>query len=312
MVVQFQKAVKAKRKLRLLIAGPSGSGKTYGALTLAEEFAKRRGSRIAFIDTEHGKSTLYSDRFDYDILEMAEPFTPERYLEAMKGAVDAGYKVVVVDSLSHEWIGTGGLLDIQSNLGGRFQDWKSITPRHRKFLESLISLDADLIATGRSKTDYTMGEDGRGKLEVKKVGTKLEQREGMEFEFDIVFKANMQHISEIETDHTNLFPNFAERLSKETAERILDWLEAGVDQTDAIEELKSEVIRKIADLDGSEFEFNLEKKSKVMKEKNLSQLQKYLNYVESQIEKLETKGNMERKKNLEPADPSGETKEGDK
>lgn len=224
----FQKAVKTKRKLRLLITGPSGSVKTMGALILAKQFAKRYDSRIAFIDTEHGKSTLYSGNFDYDILEMAEPFTPERYIESMQAAVKAGYKVIVVDSLSHEWIGTGGLLETHANMGGKFQDWKPLTPRHRKFLDALISIDAHLICTGRSKTEYAMEATGNGKTSITKMGTKLEQRDGMEFEFDIVFKGNMQHIVEIDTDHTGIFDNFAEKLTEKTADKLIAWLDEGV------------------------------------------------------------------------------------
>lgn len=225
----FQKAVKTKRKLRLLITGPSGSVKTMGALILAKQFAKRYDSRIAFIDTEHGKSTLYSGNFDYDILEMAEPFTPERYIESMQAAFKAGYKVIVVDSLSHEWIGTGGLLETHANMGGKFQDWKPLTPRHRKFLDALISIDAHLICTGRSKTEYAMEATGNGKTSITKMGTKLEQRDGMEFEFDIVFKGNMQHIVEIDTDHTGIFDNFAEKLTEKTADKLIAWLDEGVE-----------------------------------------------------------------------------------
>ena len=225
----FQKAVKTKRKLRLLITGPSGSVKTMGALILAKQFAKRYDSRIAFIDTEHGKSTLYSSMFDYDILEMSEPFTPEKYIENMVAAVNGGYKVIVVDSLSHEWIGTGGLLETHANMGGKFQDWKPLTPRHRKFLDALISVDAHLICTGRSKTEYAMDSSGNGKITITKMGTKVEQREGLEFEFDTVFKGNMQHIVEVDTDHTGLFDGFAEKLTEKTADKLIAWLDEGID-----------------------------------------------------------------------------------
>lgn len=234
----FQKAVKTKRKLRLLITGPSGSVKTMGALILAKQFAKRYDSRIAFIDTEHGKSTLYSSMFDYDILEMAEPFTPEKYIENMMAAVKAGYKVIVVDSLSHEWIGTGGLLETHANMGGKFQDWKPLTPRHRKFLDALISIDAHLICTGRSKTEYAMEATGNGKTSITKMGTKLEQRDGMEFEFDIVFKGNMQHIVEIDTDHTGIFDNFAEKLTEKTADKLIAWLDEGIEVTNKQDDVK--------------------------------------------------------------------------
>ena len=102
----FQKAVKQEAKLRLAIAGPAGSGKTYTGLSIAQSLAN--GGKIAVLDTEHGSASKYADLFDFDVMEMDPPFHPDRFAAAIREAQGAGYKVIVLDSLSHAWNGTGG------------------------------------------------------------------------------------------------------------------------------------------------------------------------------------------------------------
>ncbi len=103
----FKKATKAQAKARLLFSGASGSGKTTAALTVASQL----GKRIAFIDTEAGSASLYADRFDFDVLELSPPYAPERFTEAIEAAEQAGYEVIVIDSITHEWSGPGGCQD---------------------------------------------------------------------------------------------------------------------------------------------------------------------------------------------------------
>jgi KaiC/GvpD/RAD55 family RecA-like ATPase len=107
MVTQFQKATKKQSHLRMAIDGSSGAGKTYTALVAATEIAKSRKGRIAVIDTERGSASLYSDIFDFDVLELTD-FSPRNYVEAIHAAEGAGYPVIVIDSLSHAWEGEGG------------------------------------------------------------------------------------------------------------------------------------------------------------------------------------------------------------
>ena len=101
----FKKAVKHESKLRLAIAGPSGSGKTFTSLAIGTSLG-----RVAVVDTESGSASKYADLFDFDVMEIDAPFHPNKYIEAIKGAVQAGYDVVILDTLSHAWFAEGGVL----------------------------------------------------------------------------------------------------------------------------------------------------------------------------------------------------------
>ena len=129
----FKKAVKSRSKLRLALIGPSGSGKTYSALAIAAGL----GSNIAVIDTEHGSASKYADLFNFDVLELGS-YSPEKYVEALKAAAAAGYDVVVIDSLSHAWMGKDGALEMvdraaaRSKSGNSFGAWREVTPQHNE------------------------------------------------------------------------------------------------------------------------------------------------------------------------------------
>ena len=185
----FKKAVKHEAKLRMAIAGPSGSGKTYTALRVGTALAN--GGKVAFLDTEHGSASKYADIFSFDVMELAAPFHPRRFVEAIKAAEQAGYTVLVLDSLSHAWNGAGGLLDIVDQIAKRtktantFAAWKDATPIQNSLVEGLLSADLHVIATMRSKQDYVMDSDNQGRTKVRKVGMAPIQRDGFEYEFDV-------------------------------------------------------------------------------------------------------------------------------
>mgnify|MGYP003631137990 CR=1 FL=1 len=220
----FNKATKQQSKLRLLLEGTAGSGKTYSALIAATAM----GKKIAVIDTEKGSASLYSDRFDFDVCEILPPYTPESYIEAIKGAEQAGYDVLVIDSITHEWSGEGGCLDIQSKLGGKYQDWAKVTPRHDKFKEAILQSTCHVVATARTKTDYAMVES-KGKMKVEKLGTKTEQREGLDFEFTTVLRINQNHMFESSKDRTGLFDGKEAVFTEAHGKMLIDWLDDGVD-----------------------------------------------------------------------------------
>lgn len=184
----FHKAVKSESKLRLAIYGPSGSGKTYTSLRLASAL----GKRVAVIDTERGSASKYADLFQFDVANLAAPYHPDRFLEALRAAEAAGYDVAVIDSLSHAWNGPGGLLEIvdeearKSKSGNTFQAWSKGTPLQNKLIDGLISCRMHLVATMRSKTEYVVEQNERGRSAPRKVGTAPIQRDGMEYEFDVV------------------------------------------------------------------------------------------------------------------------------
>ena len=215
----FKKATKAQAKARLLFSGASGSGKTTAALTVAAQL----GKRIAFIDTEAGSASLYADRFDFDVLELSPPYSPERFIEAIEAAEGAGYDVVVIDSITHEWSGPGGCLDIKTKLGDRFQDWAKVTPRHDRFIQSMMRSKCHVIATVRAKQGYSMDERGK----VQKSGMDPQQRDGIDFEFTVCWNINAQHMAEAQKDRTRLFDGKPEVITAETGKRLAEWLNAG-------------------------------------------------------------------------------------
>lgn len=191
----FKKAVKSAGHLRMALAGPPGSGKTYSALAIATNLAGQSGS-VAVIDTERGSASKYSDLFAFDVLEL-DTFHPERYIEAISAAAQAGYTVLVIDSLSHAWSGPGGLLEIVENArkrdhsGNSFTAWKDATPLHNRLIDTLTRAPLHVIATMRSKTEYVLETNKHGRTVPRKVGTAPIQRDGVEYEFDIF--GEMQH-----------------------------------------------------------------------------------------------------------------------
>jgi nicotinamide riboside kinase len=227
--MQFQKAVRKKAKLRLQLTGPSGSGKTWGALTIA----KSLGGKVAVIDTERGSASLYSHLLDFDTLELSPPFSPERYIAAIKAAEEAGYDVLVIDSATHEWSGSGGCLQINEQLaaskfrGNTWSAWSETTPRHQAFIDAMLHSDMHIIVTGRSKTETAQVEDGNRK-KVVKLGMKTEQRDGFEYEFTVVLDIiHDGHYATPSKDRTGIFSGDPQPITEETGAKLLAWLENG-------------------------------------------------------------------------------------
>jgi hypothetical protein len=225
--MQFTKAMRRKAKLRLALSGPAGSGKSWGALAIA----KGLGGRIAVIDTERGSASLYSDMVEFDTLELNPPFTPERFVEAIRAAEKAGFDIIVIDSMSHEWNGSGGCLEINDTAaqarfkGNTWAAWNVTTPRHRAFVDAILQSPCHVIATLRSKTETVQGDDKR----VKKLGMKSEQRDGTDYEFTVVLDIEHEHhVAVASKDRTNLFRD-PHKITEETGRRLLDWLNSGVD-----------------------------------------------------------------------------------
>lgn len=211
----FTKATKNTARFRGLLEGASGSGKTTAALTLANALG-----RTAVIDTERGSASLYSDRFDFDVLNLDPPYSPQRYIEAIEAAGAAGYDSLVIDSITHEWTGVGGCLDLQRQLGGRFQDWNKVSPLHQRFIDAMLSSPCHVLATCRTKQAYSMDEKGK----VTKSGTDPQQRDGMDFEFTVVWRLTPAHLAVAEKDRTRIFDCNDQVIDGSTAEKLKAWL----------------------------------------------------------------------------------------
>lgn len=229
----FSKAVRKQAKLRLALTGPSGSGKTWGAL----QIAKGLGGKVAVIDTEKGSASLYSDICDFDVLDLMPPYSPERYIEAIRAAEKAGYDVIVIDSTTHEWSGTGGCLELNEKTaqakfrGNTWSAWNETTPRHRAFIDAMLQSSAHIIATGRSKTETAQTEEG-GRKKVVKLGMKTEQRDGFEYEFTVVLDITHDgHYAVASKDRTRLFAGDPKPISEATGAALRLWLENGAPAT---------------------------------------------------------------------------------
>jgi hypothetical protein len=230
----FTKATKKQAKLRLALIGVAGSGKTYTALSIA----KNLGSRIAVIDTERGSASKYSDVFAFDVLEL-DSFSPERYVEGIAEAGKAGYEVLVIDSLSHAWAGNGGILEFVDNTKAadrsvnNFSVWRKATPLHNKLVDSLLAAPLHLIVTMRAKTEYAQEKDERtGKTSVRKVGLQPVQRDGLEYEFDVVADLDPDNNFIVtKTRCSALAGKVFSRAGSEVAEVLTGWLSDGTAPT---------------------------------------------------------------------------------
>lgn len=224
----FKKAQRSLSRLRLALQGASGSGKTYGALLMA----KGLGGKIAVIDTERGSASLYADLEGmppFDVLNLDEPFTPEVYIEAIKAAEEAGYDVLIIDSMTHEWSGCGGCLELVDQIakarfrGNTWSAWSEVTPRHRKFVDAMLQSKCHIIATMRSKTETVQTENEKGRKTVQKLGMKAEQRDGMDYEFTVVFDINQDHIANASKDRTAMFSDPV-KIDENVGKKISAWL----------------------------------------------------------------------------------------
>jgi hypothetical protein len=220
--MQLKQSKRQNVKLRLGISGASGFGKTYSALQLAYGMTQD-WSKIAVVDSESSAS-LYSSLGNFNVLDLKAPYSPARYIQAIEVCEKANIEVIIIDSITHEWNGAGGCLDIQAKLGGRFQDWAKVTPLHQQFIDKILQSTCHIITTTRRKVDYSLDVVGN-RTQVVKHGTKEITREGFEYELTVNFELiNDQHLAKTSKDRTGLFMNKPEFIiTSKTGERLLKW-----------------------------------------------------------------------------------------
>jgi len=243
----LRKATRQKAKIRLGLSAPAGGGKTLSALLIASGMTS--WDKIALIDTENGSGDLYSHLGEYNVLSLDAPYTPERYVEAIQQCEKAGMEVIIIDSITHEWDGKGGILEIHSSMtGNSFTNWASITPRHQKFINAILSSPCHIITTVRRKQDYEMTKDGNGKIKVEKVGLKEITREGFEYELTVNLELDIKHNAKSSKDRTGLFmdqPEFVPSVA--TGRMILDWCNSGSEPIDNRPLMTDDAMIKILD-----------------------------------------------------------------
>jgi hypothetical protein len=225
----FKKATKAAAKLRLGLVGPAGSGKTMTALRVGHGL----GGRVAVIDTERGSASLYSGEhgLDFDVLEL-ESYEAEKFIQAIAQAEQAGYDVLIIDSLSHAWAGKGGILEFVDNAakrsgGGSFSGWRDATPRHNQLVDAILGAKLHIICTLRSKVEHVI-EQVNGRTQVRKVGLQPVQRDGLEYEFTVVGDVTQDHELIItKTRAAWLKDKIIREAGEELGQQLAAWLSDG-------------------------------------------------------------------------------------
>jgi hypothetical protein len=244
--MEIRTAKRTRAQLRIGLQGPSGSGKTYSSLLLAFGITGD-WSRVTIIDTENNSADLYAHLGSYNVLPLAPPFTPERYIEAiekveksidvasvaptgMQHATNVGSSAIIIDSLSHEWEGTGGILDIHNNMvGNSFTNWGKLTPRHNAFINKILQSQSHVICNIRAKQDYVLSEKN-GKMVPEKVGMKGITREGTDYEMTLVLELDMKNNAVSTKDRTGLFTGKPEfRINTLIGKKLLEWANKDVD-----------------------------------------------------------------------------------
>lgn len=246
--MEYREATKKRQKMRLALSGPSGCGKTYTALIAATVLAGD-GGRVAVLDTEHGSASLYSDKFKFDVLDLAEPFHPDRYIEAIRAAESAGYQVVIIDSLSHAWKGPGGILDLHDQAkkkpkygGNSYAAWGEVTPIQNRMIEAIIGSRIHVIATMRSKMDYAQEKDEKsGRKTIRKLGLAPIQRDDTEYEFTIWGEMTIENDLMIsKSRYDAISGKMFSKPGPELFGQILGWLQDGEPATEAEAVLQEE------------------------------------------------------------------------
>lgn len=242
MAFQIRQAQRSKARLRLAIAAASGAGKTLSSLMLAYGITGD-WAKIGMVDTENGSGELYVGREVHNVKiapypygRIDDPFTIEKYLEAIDALENAGVEVIIIDSLSHCWGGSGGLLERKDRIadkdpkGNGWTAWRTITPLHNKLVETLLTSPCHIIACIRSKQEYVQEKGDNGKTTVKKLGMAPEIRSGFEYEFTTVLDMDTDHRATASKDRTGLFDGtMGEIPTPKLGAKLRAWLEAGVD-----------------------------------------------------------------------------------
>lgn len=223
----FKKASKSLAKAKIALTGPSGSGKTLSALYIA----KGLGGKTGVIDTENNSSSLYEDRFkgwEYFVLPINPPYTAQKYLKAIEIAEQEGIEILIIDSLSHVWAAEGGLLQqkeaLDSRGGNSFSNWASISKLYEQLKSKLLHSNLHMICTMRSKQEYILEQNDKGKQAPKKVGLAPVMRDGMEYEFTVVFDIGMDHQFMVSKDRTGLFDGVVAHITEGTGKELRAWL----------------------------------------------------------------------------------------
>lgn len=243
MTNMFRPAVRQGVKALVLLYGPSGCGKTYSAIQFTRGLVGPEGT-IGFLDTEAGRGSHYAHLTGYDIMDMAPPFTPARYLEAIEAAEEAGYDALIIDSISHEWEGEGGVLEqaegieLRTNRSG-LHCWAKPKGQHKKLINRLLRSRLHIVFCARAREKPKQVKDARGKTEIVSAG--FEPIVEKNFPFEMLVSIGMSDTAPGVPDFDlkkkipgELQPAFpaGQHIGMKSGELVREWLDGGapVDQ----------------------------------------------------------------------------------
>lgn len=247
MALVFRKAQREQVRIKVSIAGPAGSGKTMSSLLMAYGLTKSEfpnlseaeiWEKICLIDTENGSGSLYVGKQvgstiigAYNTIDLTPPFEPGVFVDAIHMAEDHGMNVIIIDSLSHAWVGVGGALDQQGKIaersGNSWTAWRSVTPQHNKLVDAMLQSPAHIIANMRAKMEYQQTVNGDGKKQVKAIGMGVVMREGIEYEFTVSFMLDYDHVANATKDRTGVFDGKYFTIDANTGKQMYQWLSSG-------------------------------------------------------------------------------------
>jgi len=228
----FAPAAREAVKARIALTGPAGAGKTYTALAIGTHLAEK----VAVVDTEHGRALDYADRFTFAHFA-PQRFDPRDLCQLLARAAEHGYGCVIVDSLSHYWMGAGGALQIvDSNTKGGMSGWKEFRPIESRMIDALLSFPGHIIATLRVKMAYVVEPDDKGRQVPRKVGLKPDQREGVEYEFSLIGDMDREHVMTVtKSTCPTLVDQTIRHPGEDVAQALQNWIAGGVRLPDALE-----------------------------------------------------------------------------
>jgi hypothetical protein len=237
-MASFVRAIKSDAKLRLAVAGPAGSGKTFTLLRLATAL----GGKIAAVDTEHGSMSKYAhtaacgptcadpSHFVFDVIEPSS-FDPRNLMDYIREAVAGEYTSFICDSLSHYWMGKDGELDMVDSAAKRsdsrnsFTAWKTVTPIHTALVDLILSAPIHMLVAMRTKTEWVLEKDDKGKTVPRKIGLAPIMRDGIEFEFDVCGDLDQENTLSISKSRCSALQGKAiNRPGPEMAKTLQVWL----------------------------------------------------------------------------------------
>jgi hypothetical protein len=200
------------------------------ALRMAKGIAEKMGVPVAVIDTEARSASKYADRFAFEVDNLKEK-TIDHYLASMEEAAKAGYKVLVIDSLSHAWRELTEEVDrisLKNNSRNTFTPWAQVSPKQKRFINAILNYPGHIIATMRSKTEWVIGANKDGKTVPEKIGLAPEQGKGIEFEFDLLIEMNQAHNAAVTKDRTGKYQDAViEKPDEDFGVALYEWLASG-------------------------------------------------------------------------------------